>query len=107
MTDPNCIFCKIIRREIPGNILDENEDVIVFMSLENHPLIVPKKHIPDIYSLDEKLGAEIMKTSIKIARMVKKDFKCDGVYITQANESAAGQDVFHYHMHVYPRFISS
>ncbi|MFZ2484436.1 MAG: HIT domain-containing protein [Minisyncoccia bacterium] len=104
MTDPNCIFCKIIKREIPGNILDENEDVIVFMSLENHPLVVPKKHITDIYSLDDKTGAEIMETSIRMAKRVKEEFKCDGIYITQANGPAAGQEVFHYHMHIYPRF---
>lgn len=107
MKDENCIFCKIIAKKIPGNILEENEDVIVFMSLENHPLVVPKKHIQDIYSLDEQTGAEIMKTSIRIAKRVKEETKCDGIYITQANESAAGQEVFHYHMHIYPRFNPS
>jgi len=107
MQDPNCIFCKIINKEIPAKILDETENVIVFVSLENHPLIVPKSHVPNIYSLDEDLGAEIMKESIKIAKRVKEDTKCDGVYITQTNEPAAGQEVFHYHMHIYPRFISS
>ena len=100
----NCIFCKIIKKEIPGYILDENEDVIVFMSLENHPLIVTKKHVPDIYTLDEKLGAEVMKESLKIAKAVKKGLSCDGIYVTQANEPAGGQDVFHYHMHIYPRW---
>lgn len=107
MTDPNCVFCKIIGREIPGNILEENENVIMFMSLEGHPLVVPKKHIPDIYSLDEQTGAEIMKASIQMAKRVKEEFKCDGIYITQANELAAGQEVFHYHMHIYPRFKAS
>lgn len=103
----NCTFCKIIDRKIPGHILAENENVIVFLSLENHPLIVPKKHIPDIYSLDNELGAEIMKESIRIAKAVKQGLKCDGVYVTQANEPAAGQDVFHYHMHIYPRWDDS
>ncbi len=105
--DLNCTFCKIIDRKIPGHILGENENVIVFLSLENHPLIVPKKHIPDIYSLDNELGAEIMKEAIKIAKAVKQGLKCDGVYVTQANEPAAGQDVFHYHMHIYPRWNDS
>ena len=100
----DCVFCKIIRKEIPGNIWEENEYVIVFMSLENHPLVVPKKHIPDIYSLDEETGAEIMRTSIRVSKRVKKEFKCDGIYVTQANEVAAGQEVFHYHMHIQPRF---
>jgi histidine triad (HIT) family protein len=100
----NCIFCKIIARKATGYILDESEYVIVFLSKENHPLIVPKIHITDIYSLDNELGAEIMKESIKIAKAVKQSLNCDGVYVTQANEPAAGQDVFHYHMHIYPRW---
>lgn len=103
----NCIFCKIINKKISSHILDENKEVIVFLSLENHPLIVPKKHIPDIYSLDDELGAEVMKEAIKIAKAMKQGLKCDGVYVTQANESAAGQDVFHYHMHIYPRWNDS
>ncbi len=100
----NCIFCKIIDRKIPGYILSENESVIVFLSLENHPLIVPKKHITDIYSLEDELGAEIMKEAIQIAKAVKHGLECDGIYVTQANEPAAGQDVFHYHMHIYPKW---
>ncbi len=103
----NCIFCKIIDRKIPGYILDENEHVIVFLSKENHPLVVPKKHVPDIYSLNDELGAEVMKESIKIAKAVKQGIECDGVYVTQANEPAAGQDIFHYHMHIYPRWNDS
>ncbi len=63
-----CIFCKIVKKEISGHILDENKDVIVFMSLENHPLVVTKKHIQDIYALDDKSGAEVMKEAIKISR---------------------------------------
>jgi len=100
----NCIFCKIINKEIPGHILSENEKVIVFLSLENHPLVVSKKHIKDIYELDPETGAEIMKELIKIARAVKEGLGSEGVYITQANEPAAGQDVFHIHFHVYPRW---
>jgi histidine triad (HIT) family protein len=57
--------------------------------------------------LDNELGAEIMKESVKIAKAVKQGLKCDGVYVTQANEPAAGQDVFHYHMHIYPRWNDS
>jgi histidine triad (HIT) family protein len=100
----NCIFCKIINRQAPSYILEETDDVIVFLSLENHPLVVPKKHIVDIYALDEDTGSRIMSELIKISNVVKKGFRCDGVYITQANEAAAGQDVFHVHFHVYPRW---
>jgi histidine triad (HIT) family protein len=100
----NCIFCKIINRQAPSYIIEENSNVIVFLSLENHPLVVPKKHIVDIYTLDEDTGNSIMSELIKISKAVKKGLGCDGVYITQANEAAAGQDVFHIHFHVYPQW---
>lgn len=100
----DCIFCKIINREAPGYIISENENVIVFVSRHNDPLVVPKKHVKDIYELDAETGSEIMKELIKTTKAVKKGFECEGVYITQANEPAAGQDVFHIHFHVYPRW---
>ena len=100
----NCIFCKIINRELPAHIISENDNVIVFLSLENHPLVIPKKHIKNIYELDPETGAEIMKELIKTAKAIKNGLGCDGVYITQANEPAAGQDVLHIHFHVYPRW---
>ncbi len=100
----NCIFCKIINRQAPSYIIEETDDVIVFLSLNNHPLVVPKKHIVDIYTLDNYTGNSIMSELIKISKVVKKGFGCDGVYITQANEAAAGQDVFHIHFHIYPRW---
>ena len=100
----NCIFCKIIDRKIPGNIIDEDDDLIVFISLENHPLIVPKKHIQDIFNMDESIASLIMKKAVKIARATKEALGSDGIYIAQANGEAAGQDVFHYHLHVYPRW---
>ena len=100
----NCIFCKIIRRDISGHIIAENDEVIVFLSLENHPLVVPKKHITDIYGLDSETGNHIMAELIKTAKAVKQGLQCEGVYVTQANEPAAGQDVFHIHFHVYPRW---
>ena len=100
----NCTFCKIINRQIHGYVISENKNVIVFLSLENHPLVVPKRHIKDVYELDEQTGNEVMKELVKTARAVKKGLECEGVYLTQANEPAAGQDVFHIHFHVYPRW---
>lgn len=102
MRDQGCTFCRIIDREIPAYIIDENDRVIVFLSLENHPLVVTREHIPDIYAMPGDVGAAVMEETIKVARAVKKALQCDGVYLTQANERAAGQDVFHYHLHVYP-----
>ena len=100
----DCIFCKIIARQAPSYIVDENDVVITFLALENHPLVVPKRHITDIYGLDGETGSAMMTELIKVALAVKKGCACDGVYITQANEPAASQDVFHLHFHVYPRW---
>lgn len=100
----NCSFCKIINKERKAFIITENENVIVFLSLENHPLVVPKMHIKDIYGLDEKIGSEIMKELTMTAMLVKKALGSEGIYITQANEKAAGQEVPHIHFHIYPRW---
>ncbi len=102
----DCVFCRIVQRQAPACIISEDEQVISFLSLENHPLIVPKRHIPDIYSLDEATGAHIMSAAIEVARAVKEGLACEGIYLTQANEPAAGQDVFHFHLHIVPRFVN-
>ena len=102
----NCIFCKIISREIPAKIIDENDKIIVFLDLKNHPLVLPKIHIENIYGLDDKIASEIMKSAVKISKAVKKGLNADGVNLIQNNEKAAGQEVMHFHMHIKPRFRS-
>lgn len=109
MTDPsgkaeNCIFCDIISGRIPSHKIFENEHVFVFMSLEGHPLIVPKVHFRDIFDLDDVHAAEIMKTAVIVARATKKALQCDGINLVQSSGAAAGQDVFHFHLHIKPRF---
>lgn len=99
-----CTFCRIIQRQLPAYIIKEDEHIIVFLSKNNHPLIVPKKHIPDIYQLDDMTAAHVMQVAAEVARAVKTGLCCEGIYLTQANEPAAGQDVFHFHVHVYPRW---
>ncbi len=100
----NCVFCKMIKREIPAHIIDENDLVIVLTSLENHPLVIPKRHIKDVYELDKVSGAAVMEEAVKIAKAVKKALTCDGINLVQSNESAAGQEVFHFHLHIKPRW---
>ncbi len=102
----DCIFCKIIKGEIPASVIDENDQVIVFLSLENHPLVVTKKHIENIYEMDESTGAAVMAEAIKIAKAVKKGMQADGVNLVQANEKAAKQDVMHFHLHIKPRWLN-
>jgi histidine triad (HIT) family protein len=103
MDEPS-VFTRIINREVPAYILHEDERVIVFLSLENHPLVVPKVPVRDIFALDDETAAAIMQTAVRVARVLKRALNCDGVYLSQANGAAAGQDVFHFHLHVYPRW---
>ena len=100
----DCIFCRIIARQAPAYVIHEDDRVIVFLSLESQPLVVSKVHIPNIYILDDGTASAVMQTAVRVARAVKTGLCCDGVYLAQANESAAGQDVFHFHLHVYPRW---
>lgn len=100
----SCIFCRIVLRQAPADILAENDAVIVFLSLEHHPLVVPKLHVPDLFALSDGLGAALMRETVRVAKAVRAGLHCDGIYVTQANGEAAGQDVFHLHLHVYPRW---
>jgi histidine triad (HIT) family protein len=99
-----CTFCRIVAGQLPAAVIAEDDDVIVFLSLEDHPLVVPKPHVPDIFALSEAMGAAVMRQAIRVATALKIGLGCDGVYLTQANGTAAGQDVFHLHLHLYPRW---
>ena len=100
----SCTFCKIISNQLKGYIIDDSDEIISFLSLENHPLIVPKTHIPNIYELDKDVGSALMLEISRVATATKKGLNSDGIYITQANDSSGGQDVFHLHFHIYPRW---
>ncbi len=99
-----CIFCKVIRGEIPGRIVDRNAEVMVFLSLENHPLVVTREHVADIFSITDQQAAAVMSEALKVANAMREALKPDGIQIAQSNGAAAGQEVFHYHMHLYPRW---
>jgi diadenosine tetraphosphate (Ap4A) HIT family hydrolase len=81
----SCIFCQIISRETPADILAENDAAIAFLSLEHHPLVVPKLHVPDLFGLSDVLGSALMRETVRIAKAVRTGLHCDGIYVTQAN----------------------
>lgn len=78
--------------------------MIVWVSLEGHPIVAPKPHVPDIFALDDRLASLIMNTTRNVARATRDALAADGIYIAQTNGAAAGQSVFHYHVHVYPKW---
>jgi histidine triad (HIT) family protein len=99
-----CIFCRIINGTLPSYVIRETEKIVTFLALEGHPLIVPKKHIENIYDLDAQHASEIMQEAVLISRATRDVLKCEGINLIQSNGSAAGQDVFHFHAHIKPRW---
>jgi histidine triad (HIT) family protein len=100
----DCLFYRIIRKEVLAHVVLEKAHVIVFLSLENHPLIVTKQHIRDVYELTDEIAAEVMRAAVVVSAAVKDVLTCDGINLVQSNGSATGQDVFHFHMHIKPRW---
>ena len=108
----SCIFCQIAAHHPVHAELTvfENEHVFAQISLSQkrgnfgHVLVIPKRHIKDIYELPQDLDAPLMSALRLTAKAVKESFIADGVHIRQNNESASGQDVFHLHFHVIPRY---
>ncbi|MBE5970532.1 MAG: HIT family protein [Lachnospiraceae bacterium] len=108
MKDDNCIFCKIANGEIPSNTLFEDDDFRVIFDLspatKGHALILPKNHFRNLYDIEEETAGKVFKLAHKMSVKMKDYFKCDGFNIIQNNEECAGQTVFHFHMHLIPRY---
>lgn len=106
--DADCIFCKIISGEIPSMTVYEDDAYKAIMDVspasKGHVIILPRNHAANIYELPDDEAAGIMVVAKKIAMSVKEAFGCDGVNILQNNGEAAGQTVFHLHVHVIPRY---
>ncbi|MXQ07227.1 HIT domain-containing protein [Alphaproteobacteria bacterium GH1-50] len=99
-----CIFCSLIAGEAPGHVLFRDDQVIAFLSLEGHPLIAPIKHTIGLAGLDEEASAGILLAAKRVADAVRAATNCEGVNLILSDGQAAGQDVFHLHMHVKPRW---
>jgi histidine triad (HIT) family protein len=104
----NCVFCRIVSGELPASKVFEDESTIAFMDLQSvnpgHLLVAVKPHRANIYELDDALAGAVFRTAARMARAVKKACGCDGVTLFQANEAAGAQTVFHFHIHVLPRW---
>lgn len=107
--EADCIFCKIIAGDIPSAKIHEDEEVFVFADINpvnlGHSLIIPKKHYTDISDTPDETLGKLIVTAKKIAEAIKKAVKADGINIEMNNGKAAGQIIFHSHIHVIPRFI--
>ena len=108
MVKDDCIFCKIAAGEIPSKTIYEDEKYRVILDLgpatRGHALILPKNHYANLFELPEEDAKEVISLAKKMATVMKEKLGCDGFNLVQNNGESAGQTVFHFHMHLIPRY---
>ena len=104
----DCVFCKIVAGQIPSTKVHEDGLTLAFMDIgevnPGHVLVAVKPHVENIYDLNDTLAAAVFRTAARVARALQKAYTPEGVTLYQANGSAAGQTVFHFHLHLVPRY---
>ena len=104
----DCIFCKIVAGELPSERIDEDEHTVAFMDVNpwtrGHALVVPRSHSRNLYEIDDDELRHAAVASKRLARRMRDRLRCDGVNLINSCEPAAWQSVFHFHVHVVPRF---
>lgn len=102
----DCVFCQIIQKKSPANFVYEDDRVVAFLTNrpvnEGHTLVVPKKHYENIYELPEEEIAYLYKVVKRVSVAIRDAMKADGIRVVQNNGVAAGQVIFHYHVHIIP-----
>jgi histidine triad (HIT) family protein len=108
MADPDCIFCKILAGELPGTIVDEDERTIAFMDIapatRGHALVIPRVHTPDLLSVDPEDLRAVAVASQRLAVRAKERLAADGINLVNSCGAVAWQTIFHFHVHVIPRY---
>ena len=108
MSDRGCVFCDIIEGRAPADVVSEDGETLAFMDINpanpGHTLVIPKQHARDVYELDEETAAAVMVTAVRVARAIRVALQPDGMNLVQSNERAGGQEIFHFHMHIIPRW---
>ena len=108
MKDCNCIFCKIANGEIPSYTVYEDDDFKVIFDIspasKGHALVIPKEHYKNLFELDESIASKALVIAKKVATELSTELDCDGFNLLQNNEEIAGQTVFHFHIHLIPRY---
>lgn len=108
MRDDNCIFCKLANGVFETNTIYEDDLVRVILdanpATKGHALVLPKEHYRNLFDLDDKYASHVLVVAKKVANVMRDVLKCEGVNIMQNNEEIAGQTVFHFHLHIIPRY---
>jgi histidine triad (HIT) family protein len=108
VTDPDCLFCKIIAGEIPSTIVDSDERTVAFMDINpgtrGHALVVPRNHSRDLLEIDPEDLAAVAVAGQRLAGRAKEALGADGVNLINSCGAVAWQTIFHFHLHVIPRY---
>ena len=108
MTDEDCIFCKIVAGELPAEKVAEDEHTISFMDINpwtrGHALVIPKKHARNVYEITDESLAQTMSAAKRLAARMRDGLGAEGINLLNSTEPAAWQTVFHFHVHVIPRY---
>jgi histidine triad (HIT) family protein len=103
----NCVFCKIMAKQIPATVVHEDDHTLAFMDIgqvnPGHVLVALKQHAENIFALHDAQAAAVFRSAAKVARAIRAAFQPEGLSVYQANGKAAGQTVFHFHIHLVPR----
>ncbi len=106
-SDPGCVFCKIVARQIPATVVHEDADALAFMDIgqvnPGHVLVAAKAHAENIYALEDAQAGAVFRAAARVARAIRAAFSPAGLSVYQANGKPAGQTVFHFHIHLVPR----
>jgi histidine triad (HIT) family protein len=104
----DCIFCTIVEGRAPAEVVFEDEETLAFMDINpanpGHTLVIPKRHVRNLYGLDEETAAAVMRTTVRVANAIEAALQPDGMNLVQSNERAGGQEIFHFHLHIIPRW---
>ena len=104
-----CIFCAIAEGSAPARRIYEDEHAIAFMDInpatDGHALVIPRAHVRDLWDIDEPAASQVMAASVRVAAQMRKALEPDGINILHATGAAAFQTVFHFHLHLIPRYL--
>jgi histidine triad (HIT) family protein len=107
--EPACVFCEIVAGRAPASVVAEDDLALCFLDIQpinpGHVLVVPKTHAASLDELDEEIGGHLFKVAMRVQAAIRDSgVRCEGVNVFVADGESAGQDVFHVHLHVFPRF---
>lgn len=105
----NCVFCQIVAGESPVSTIYEDDQTLALMTIgpvtPGHAMVIPKVHVPYMDDLDEDLGAHVFRVTQRVAKAIRSSgVRCEGINLFLADGEAAFQEVFHFHLHVFPRY---